>query len=165
MSGHDELWAKVNAALDRRCDPLADEAVRAALRARPDAESDLERLARRLELLSAAAPPSPAQGTAALSRRLGGAMTLTAAAAVLLALAGLLSIGAEEPASRAEPLAGLSAPASRVLSFRATTTTTTATERTEHVRDAAGEHLFVTRPLPGGGHHLYELHQPRPRSK
>jgi len=88
------LWKLVQAALDERRDPLADERVLAELEQQPEAFGAVEALTRDLALLGTAAPARTA------SRLRGPAWALVAAGALVAALIWSLP---PEPANPSEP--------------------------------------------------------------
>ncbi len=82
MKNHEELWARVNAALDERRDPLADEAVQAWIGEHPEGLDELLRLRERLERIRVR--PTKASPRPALVRVAAAALVLFVGLAVLL---------------------------------------------------------------------------------
>jgi len=79
---HDRFWERVNAALDDRHDPLADEAVQAWIGRHPEDLETVLRLSERLKLLSA--PPRARRRRAMPVRLAAAALVLFVGLAVLL---------------------------------------------------------------------------------
>lgn len=90
---NEELWTRVEAALDARRDPFDDPELAAALAADPQVGPAVERLVERLERLA----PTVPSGEVARPR------TLAAAAALLAVGAGLFGLRALTPAEPPPP--------------------------------------------------------------
>jgi hypothetical protein len=136
MIGQDELWARVQRALDRRRDPLEDAQVRAALARDPELRGEVERLVERLGQLGSA--PARRRPAAALT-----GLALAAAAALGFVLT-LIDRSPSSPAAEA-PLAERSErQPSRVLSLRMTSERRDADGRVLERRELADRQLSKT---------------------